>query len=135
MCINAPPLKDFIATDFNDTLVVSTRYTPETLNVSRTTTTTITTRNSNGDSAILDAAIKDDVFKEVASAVSPRIGGVSSRSSNNLTLFSVDNEKITFADYRDGVKSWFPGWQDPFILSVFLLLALLSIGSIIAFKV
>ena len=43
-------------------------------------------------------------------------------------------ETVEFEDYRKGVKSWM-SWQDSFVLPVFLLIALLSIGAIVAFKV
>ena len=44
------------------------------------------------------------------------------------------NGTVDFESYRKGVKSWM-SWQDSFVLPVFLLIALLSIGAIVAFKV
>jgi len=59
---------------------------------------------------------------------------VAQNSTSRKTLFADSEVEFEFEDYRQGVKSWL-SWQDSFILSNFILLALLSIGAIVAFKV
>ena len=113
MCLNTSPLSAFIATEFGHDYVVkhfpSTTATP-------TTTTSLNSTLPNG--------IELDFFVDLPKVVR--------HSSGETYLF--DDSKVEFEDYRQGVKSWL-SWQDSFILSNFILLALLSIGAIVAFKV
>ena len=73
----------------------------------------------------------------------PRQGALNTTSTtSNVTttttaatttmLPSTDTE--FFEEYRKEAKSWM-AWQDSFVLTVFILLILLSIGAIVAFKV
>ena len=55
-------------------------------------------------------------------------------NSTQINAAMITGTNITFEDYRGRVQSWM-SWQDSFILTVFILLFLLSIGAIAAFKV
>lgn len=55
-------------------------------------------------------------------------------NSTQINAAMITGSNITFEDYRGRVQSWM-SWQDSFILTVFILLFLLSIGAIAAFKV
>ena len=130
--MNASPLRDFIVTDFDiEKSIDFIRY-PSDPSTSTTKTTTASLDNAqlNNQSAVLDERIKDDVFTEAPAGVTimPRQNSL----PNKNKLFY--NRSSTFEDYRQGVKSWL-SWQDSFILPNFILLALLSIGAIAAFKV
>ena len=130
--MNASPLQDFIVTDFDiEKSIDFIRY-PSDPSTSTTKTTTASLDNAqlNNQSAVLDERIKDDVFTEAPAGVTimPR---QNSLPNKNKLFF---NRSSTFEDYRQGVKSWL-SWQDSFILPNFILLALLSIGAIAAFKV
>ena len=94
LCLNAPPLENFLEDDFND-------Y-KEHYNGTKYSTSTI----------------RLNVTQIV----------------ENENLFNNFARGVTLEEYRKGVISWV-SWQDHFMLSVFLLLALLSIGAIVAFKV
>ena len=130
--MNASPLQDFIVTDFDIEKSIDFILYPSDPSTSTTKTTTASLDNAqlNNQSAVLDERIKDDVFTEVPAGVTimPR---QNSLPNKNKLFF---NRSSTFEDYRQGVKSWL-SWQDSFILPNFILLALLSIGAIAAFKV
>ena len=125
--MNASPLQDFIATDFD--IDKSVEFIPYPSDPS-TSTTTLNNELLSNQSAVPDERIKDGVFAEVPAGVTimPR---QNSLPDKNLLFFEPE---VTFEDYRQGVKSWL-SWQDSFILPNFILLALLSIGAIAAFKV
>ena len=55
-------------------------------------------------------------------------------AQSNEKSFNNFASRVDFEEYRKGIILWV-SWQDHFILAVFLLLALLSIGAIVAFKV
>ena len=49
-------------------------------------------------------------------------------------IYSDTAPEVTIDQYREEVRRWIE-WQDPFVLTVFILLILLSIGAIVAYKV
>ena len=148
MCLNASPLKEFIANfgidvEFTETFVPTSfdEYISEYKNMnellnypnkeglSQLNTTDIqsladylTNSNQNDDERLL-------AFLEFVEDV---LYTRKNWKSNETHLFA--NPEVKFENYREGVKSWL-AWQDSFILSVFILLALLSVGAIVAFKV
>ena len=132
LCLNASPLQHFIATDFDINKSVDfLRYPSDpSTSTNKTTTTSLDNEQLNNQSAVFDERLKYDVFTEVPAGVTimPR----QNLLPNKNQLFF--NRSSTYEDYRQGVKSWLT-WQDSFILPNFILLALLSIGAIAAFKV
>ena len=113
LCLNASPLKEFIATEYNKpNLMYSHNFS--------TTSAPSTTSKENSES-ITNFTVTSSV--NLSDPVSQR--------QNNQE----DTLNNTFYElYREEVKSWMT-WQDSFVLSVFILLILLSIGAIVAFKV
>ena len=113
LCLNASPLKEFIS---NDDLVIFNCTNDNTPTVIYTST--VAPNNTIMQSSTSAASNWDQIM--------PRKQIQQSEQKLNGT--------VDFESYRKGVKSWM-SWQDSFVLPVFLLIALLSIGAIVAFKV
>ena len=117
MCVNASPLKNFIAQDFNDELAYTEIDLPDFPLTNLSTIRTVNLLNLEEELLRVDPA---------------KIAKQENWKSSETHLFA--NPEVEFEAYREGIKSWF-SWQDPFILVVFILLALLSTAAIVAFKV
>lgn len=136
MCTNASPLKEFIAKDtYVDVEFKEHPLTPSTFNETvkyfgyLLNTTWLSNYDQNNPNGIEWNYIFKNESYETLLHKQDILNGIFVSKSH---LFSVP--EVKFEDYRDGIQSWF-SWQDSFILPVFILLALLSIGAIVAFKV